>query len=153
LAAYGITTFCHRYTCQSALLGCTLFLQLLAIFRWINVLLEWSKYWLLSFNVVKCKVVHIGSAPYVDNYFLNETQLELIENIRDLGIQVNSKLKFLACTNTVTKKAYHVLGLSVNLLSVKILMLLLDYIQLLYAPSLNIIIFYGDPLTYLIIKN
>jgi len=36
--------------------------------RDINVLLELSKYWLLSFNVAKCKVVHIGSAPYVDNY-------------------------------------------------------------------------------------
>jgi len=35
-------------------------------------------------------------------------------------------------------------ALSVNLLSVKTLMLLLDFIQLLYAPSLNIIIFYGD---------
>ena len=37
-----------------------------------NVLFEWSKYWLLSFNVAKCKVVHIGSAPYVGNYCLND---------------------------------------------------------------------------------
>jgi len=44
-------------------------------------ILEWSKYWFLSFNVAKCKVVHIGSASYVGNYYLNETQLELIENI------------------------------------------------------------------------
>ena len=29
--------------------------------RDINVLLEWSKYWLLSFNL---EVVHIGRAPY-----------------------------------------------------------------------------------------
>jgi len=36
--------------------------------RDINVSLEWSKYWLLSYNVTKCKVVHIGSAPYVGNY-------------------------------------------------------------------------------------
>jgi len=47
--------------------------------RDINVLLRWSKYWLLSFNVAKCKVVHIGSALYVDNYCLNETQ-QLLEN-------------------------------------------------------------------------
>jgi len=83
--------------------------------RDINVLLEWSKNWLLSFNAAKCKVVHIGSALYVGNYCLNETQLELIENtgcIGDLGIQVDSKLKFHAQTNTVTKKAYRVMGLS-----------------------------------------
>jgi len=46
----------------------------------INVLIEWSKYWLLSFNVAKCKIVQIGSAPYVGYYCLNETQLELLEN-------------------------------------------------------------------------
>ena len=37
--------------------------------------------------------------------------MELIENFRDLGIQVDLKLKFRAHTNTLTKKAYHVLGL------------------------------------------
>jgi len=75
------------------------------------VLLEWSKYWLLSFNVAKFKSVHIGSAPYVGKHCLNETQLKLLENIWDLGVQVDSKLKFHAHTNIVTKKAYCVLGL------------------------------------------
>jgi len=111
--------------------------------RDINVLLERSKYQLLSFNVAKCKVVRVG------NYCLNEIQLELLGNIQDLDIQVDSKLKFHAHTNTVTKKAYVFWALSVNLLNVNILMLLLDYIQLLYAPSLNIITFYGDLLKYL----
>ena len=32
-------------------------------------------------NVAKCKVVHIGSAPYVGNYCLNETLLELFETL------------------------------------------------------------------------
>ena len=72
--------------------------------------------------------------------------MELIENIRYLGIQVDSKLKFHAHSNTVAKK----LTMFWAFFSVKILMLLLDYIQLLYAPSLNIIMFYA---TYLIIKN
>ena len=97
----------------------------------INVLLEWSKYWLLSLNVANCKVVHIGSAPYVGNFCLNETQLELLENIRDnTGINVDSRLKFHAHSNTVPKKAYQVLGLISKSLSIKILMLLLDYIRI-----------------------
>ena len=41
---------------------------------------------IINFNVAKCKVVHIGGAAYVGNYCLNETQLELLENIQDLGI-------------------------------------------------------------------
>jgi len=59
----------------------------------------------LSFIAAKCKVVHFGSAPYVDNYCLNETQLELLENIWDLGVQVDSRLKFHTHTNTVAKKS------------------------------------------------
>jgi len=42
LAAYGITTLCCRYTCQSALLGCSLFLQLLAVFGWVINYFSWA---------------------------------------------------------------------------------------------------------------
>ena len=58
------------------------------------------------------KVVHIGSALYVGNYCMNETQLELLENIWDLGIgiQVDSRLKFHAHKNTVTKKSLPCFG-------------------------------------------
>ena len=37
----------------------------------------------------------------VGNYCLKETQLELLENIWDLGIQIDSNLKFHVHTNTV----------------------------------------------------
>ena len=53
----------------------------------INILLDWSKRWLLSFNILKCKVLHIGNAPYTGNYTIAGIQLELLDNIRDLGIQ------------------------------------------------------------------
>jgi len=49
--------------------------------------------------------------------------MELIENIGHLGIQVDSKLKFHTHTNTVTKK----FTVFWAFLSVKILMLLLNY--------------------------
>ena len=77
----------------------------------IDALLEWSNQWLLSFNVMKCKDLHIGNAPYISNYCLGRTQLEIVEDIWDLGIQVDSKLKFHTHTDIVSKKAYRVLGL------------------------------------------
>ena len=77
----------------------------------INIMLDWSRHWLLSFNVSKCKVLHIGNTPYTGNYALNGIQLELLDNYRDLGIQIDSKLKFHIHTDTVVKKAYRVLGL------------------------------------------
>ena len=60
----------------------------------INVILDWSRHWLLSFNVSKCKVLHIGNTPYTGNYALDGIQLELLDNYRDLGIQIDSKLKY-----------------------------------------------------------
>ena len=77
----------------------------------INIMLDWSRHWLLSFNVSKCKVLHIGNTPYTGNYALDGIQLELLDNYRDLGIQIDSKLKFHIHTDTVVKKAYRVLGL------------------------------------------
>jgi len=72
------------------------------------VLLEWSKHWLLSFNIARCKVVNIGTGPYVGNYCLNRIHLELLENIRDLGIQV---IQSLIHTDIVIKKVFRILGL------------------------------------------
>ena len=77
----------------------------------INIMLDWSRHWLLSFNVSKCKVLHIGNTSYTGNYALDGIQLELLDNYRDLGIQIDSKLKFHIHTDTVVKKAYRVLGL------------------------------------------
>lgn len=77
----------------------------------INILLDWSKHWMLSFNVSKCMVLHIGSSPYIGNYALEGIQLELLDNLRDLGIQIDSKLKFHIHTDVVVRKAYRVLGL------------------------------------------
>ena len=35
-----------------------------------------------------------GNTPYTGNYHLNGIQLELLDDFRDLGIQIDSKLKF-----------------------------------------------------------
>jgi len=42
----------------------------------------------------------------IDNYCLSETRLDIVEDIRDLGTQVDSKLKFHAHTDIITKKEY-----------------------------------------------
>ena len=52
-------------------------------------------------------------------------------------MQIDSKLKFHVHTNTVTKKLTVFWALSVNIFSVKILILLLDYIQLLVRPIIE----------------
>ena len=70
----------------------------------IDVLSQWSKEWLLCFNVSKCKVLHIGNTPYAVRSCLSD-------NMRDLGVLMDSKLKFHMHTDSVVNKAYCVLGL------------------------------------------
>jgi len=65
---------------------------------------------LLSFIISKCKVLYVGNTPYTGNYTIAGTQLELLDTIRDHGIQIDSKLKFHTHTDKVVKKA-HMLGL------------------------------------------
>ena len=81
--------------------------------RDIDILEQWSKQWLLSFNVIKCKVLHIGNPVANCNYqyTLCGVLLETVEDTRDLGIYIDSKLKFHVQTDFTTNKANRVLGL------------------------------------------
>ena len=79
----------------------------------IDVLEQWSETWLLSFNVTKCKILHIGNPAANRNhkYTLHGVALELLEDICDLGICMDSKLKFHTHTDLTTNKANRILGL------------------------------------------
>jgi len=77
----------------------------------INILQQWSDKWLLSFNLVKCKILHIGNnvTNCIHHYTLNRVDLELLGDIRDLGIQMDSKLQFHVHMNSVANKANRIL--------------------------------------------
>jgi len=56
---------------------------------------SWADNWLINLNIVKCKTVSYGRN--VDNnyhYSINNTELENIESIKDLGVTFDSRLKF-----------------------------------------------------------
>ena len=79
----------------------------------IDVLEQWSETWLLSFNVTKCKILHIGNpaANCHHKCTLHGVVLELLEDIRDLEICMDSKLKFHTHTDLTANKANRILGL------------------------------------------
>ena len=55
----------------------------------------WTERWLLKLNVNKCKFVSYGrNYDYQANYTLHDTNLERLENFKDLGVLFDSKLKF-----------------------------------------------------------
>ena len=68
-------------------------------------------YLLMLTNVAK--LLHIGNTAIHCNhqYMLQDVELELLEDMRDLGVHIDSKLKFHVHTDIVTSKANHTLGL------------------------------------------
>jgi len=58
-------------------------------------------------------VLHIGNTAIQSNhqYMLQDVELELLEDMRDLGVHVDSKLKFHVHTDIVTNKDSCTLGL------------------------------------------
>ena len=47
---------------------------------------EWSRKWLLAFNVSKCKTMHIGRRPLKGNYQIAGSVLEESDLEKDLGV-------------------------------------------------------------------
>jgi len=80
----------------------------------LNMLMEWSKQWLLAFNTDKCKVTHIGHelpTVYTMSDWNNTTQLEYITVEKDLGVYMTNNLKPTEQCIQAAKKAMSVLAM------------------------------------------
>ena len=66
---------------------------------------DWSEKWLLHSNVTKCKTMHLGIANPQAPYFLDGTQLTEVPQEKDLGIKVDTDLKFHQQTRQLSPKA------------------------------------------------
>ena len=56
-------------------------------------LVAWANKWAMSFNVNKCKILHIGNNNPKHKYFMNGVELEATEQEKDIGVLVSSTLK------------------------------------------------------------
>jgi len=54
---------------------------------------EWADMWGMSFNVAKCKIMHVGARNPNHIYTMNGIQLTRSESERDIGVTVSSNLK------------------------------------------------------------
>ena len=76
----------------------------------IDSLVDWSAFWQLPFNELKCKCMHIGKDRTSRSYQMNDHVMENVKEIKDLGVITDQKLKFHNHTSAAIKKN-SVLGL------------------------------------------
>ena len=78
----------------------------------LNILVKWSKDWQMTFNVDKCKKMHIGNSNHqkADN-FMEGKKLEECHEEKDLGILISSDLKVESQCSQAFLKANRMLGL------------------------------------------
>ena len=72
---------------------------------------NWAKDWQMSFNTDKCSVIHLGNENLKHKYSLCGSVLRDSTKERDLGIIVDSSLKFSEQCNAAIKNANSTLGL------------------------------------------
>ena len=60
----------------------------------IDMLLVWANTWQLRFNVSKCYVLHLGPPHDYGQYNMQGTIISSSDTIKDLGIHIDSNLKF-----------------------------------------------------------
>ena len=82
----------------------------LALQQDMDAALRWADKWQLTFNAAKCKVLHIGHQKHNHFYTLQGTIMEQATAERDLGVYVDSALKFRKQAATAVSKASQVLA-------------------------------------------
>lgn len=75
----------------------------------LNRLTSWSQTWQRTFNVSKCKVMHVGNPSQKGSYSMEENNNTPVE--KDLGVWVDNKLKFVDHVGKAVAKANQILGL------------------------------------------
>ena len=60
----------------------------------LNNLMKWAELWELTFNVIKCKVIHYGQNNPESDYIMNNNKLESVDEECDLGVNFTKDLKF-----------------------------------------------------------
>ena len=76
----------------------------------INQMEQWSDRWLLKFHPDKCKVMTIGTEDQ-HVYTMNNQPLQHTDEEKDLGVVIDSKLKFETHINTKVATANKIMGI------------------------------------------
>jgi hypothetical protein len=75
----------------------------------LDELCRWAREWGMTFNVGKCKIMHVGRSNPRYSYSMNGVQLKTVEEETDVGVIVQSNMKPAKQCQTAANKANAVL--------------------------------------------
>jgi ribonuclease P/MRP protein subunit RPP40 len=71
----------------------------------------WCTNWQLTINTQKCFVLHLGKTNSKTVYTLYGCRINVAQNVADLGVDINCKLKYDTHINNIIGKAYSRVGI------------------------------------------
>ncbi len=82
----------------------------------VDSFMKWTDRWLVKVNVNKCKVMSFYNRTSLNvkteaTYMMGPSQLESVDNMKDLGVIFDANLKFTDHINDKVNKAYGMLGI------------------------------------------
>ena len=75
----------------------------------LNLLCEWAEIWGMSFNVTKCKILHVGHNNPKYEYFMNGIKFSEVKVEKDIGVKVSTDLKHPIQCQEAAKTANYIL--------------------------------------------
>ena len=76
----------------------------------LDELSRWSDTWQLPFNQGKCKVLHMGNSNNCQTYTICGAELSMTEVEKDLGVHIDTELKFRHHASAVVAKATQIMS-------------------------------------------
>ena len=70
----------------------------------LNILNDWSKTWLMGFNLDKCVCMHVGTNNENFNYNIGGVKIKAVEKEKDLGVVIDKGFTFTEHSAAVVKK-------------------------------------------------
>jgi len=72
----------------------------------LNDICDWARIWQLSISYTKCNIMYIGDAETNADMMLNGNVVPVVDQVKDLGIIVDSSLSFSVHINKVVSQAF-----------------------------------------------
>ena len=111
----------------------------------LDCLVNWSKKWQMTYNVEKCKVLHIGSNNNRSNYLMNSTEITKVKEEKDLGIIISNNLKPGKHCTEVVKTANKLIGFIGRTFEFKSEKVILALFNALVRPHLEYCVQFWSP--------